>query len=504
MARRKSVMQVLAEAYRAKQQAKAAELKRVQHKEQAAAKAAEERRRRQKREAARAEAERARLVAAGQKHLEREQAAQEREVARIERELAKRQAERQRAAEQREREQARVEKERQKQAREVHLLEQKADAEKLTLQAQERLEELQAVLTDRPRNLKSWHPYVEQELAKQGPQGVADAVEEVLRGSSVPKGCRVGAGAAYIPEAQQLLIEVELPQLEVVPAVVAYRVVAQRTEIVAQPRKEAETKKIYRTLVARLTLRALDEAFSTTPPDLVTTVVFNGHVSAKDRATGRPVRPCLVSVVAQREQFDELVLDEPELDAQESLKYLGAVVSRHPHDLEAVAPVIEIDLSRYRITADVGAVAGLDSRPDLLQMDPYAFERLVRELFEAMGFETWRTQGSRDDGVDAVAVHRDPVGTTVFAIQAKRSKNAVPVETVRALAGVMHDKAASRGVLVTTSWFGKASADFAHRNGRMQLIDGRNLKALLKEYLNMDVLIGLPKTPPGWQSSDIQ
>jgi restriction system protein len=289
-----------------------------------------------------------------------------------------------------------------------------------------------------------------------------------------------------------------------VPAVVAYRVVAQRTEIVAQPRKEAETKKIYRTLVARLTLRALDEAFSTTSPDLVTTVVFNGHVSAKDRATGRPVRPCLVSVVAQREQFDELVLDEPELDAQESLKYLGAVVSRHPHDLEAVAPVIEIDLSRYRITADVGAVAGLDSRPDLLQMDPYAFERLVRELFEAMGFETWRTQGSRDDGVDAVAVHRDPVGTTVFAIQAKRSKNAVPIETVRALAGVMHDKAASRGVLVTTSWFGKASADFAHRNGRMQLIDGRNLKALLKEYLNMDVLIGLPKTPPGWQSSDIQ
>jgi hypothetical protein len=34
----------------------------------------------------------------------------------------------------------------------------------------------------------------------------------------------------------------------------------------------------------------------------------------------------------------------------------------------------------------------------------------------------------------------------------------------------------------------------AHRNGRMQLIDGRNLKALLKEHLNMDVLIGLPKT----------
>ncbi|MDG5807514.1 restriction endonuclease [Streptomyces ossamyceticus] len=504
MTRRKSVMQVLAEAYKAKQQAKAAELKRAQQKEQAAAKAAEERRRRQKREAAKAEAERARLSAAGEKLLAREQAAQAREVARIERELARRQAERQRAAEQQEREQAREDKERQKQARETRLAQLKDEAEQRTLQAQERLAEIQAVLADRPRRLTSWHPYVEQALAEQGAQGVADAVEEVLSRSPVPEGCRASAGAAYVPEAQQLLIEVELPQREVVPAVVTYRVVAQRAEIVAQPRKETEAKEIYRTLVARLALRALDEAFSTTPPGLVTTVAFNGHVSAKDRATGQPVRPCIVSVVARREDFDELLLDEPELDPQSCLKYLGAIVSRHPHDLEPVPPVVEIDLSRYRLTADVGAVAGLDSRPDLLQMDPFAFERLVRELFEAMGFETWRTQGSRDEGVDAVAVQRDPVGTTVFAIQAKRSKNAVPVETVRALAGVMHDKAASRGVLVTTSWFGKASADFAHRTGRMQLIDGRNLKALLKEHLNMDVLIGLPKTPPGWQPSDVQ
>jgi len=48
-----------------------------------------------------------------------------------------------------------------------------------------------------------------------------------------------------------------------------------------------------------------------------------------------------------------------------------------------VPPIVEIDLSMYRITADAGAVAGLDSRPDLLQMDLYAFERLVRDLFES-------------------------------------------------------------------------------------------------------------------------
>lgn len=71
------------------------------------------------------------------------------------------------------------------------------------------------------------------------------------------------------------------------------------------------------------------------------------------------------------------------------------------------------------------------------------------------------------------------------------------MEAVQALAGAMNDKAATKGILVTTSWFGKASRDFVARNGRMELIDGRNLKSMLLEHLGLDVLIGLPKLPPG-------
>ncbi|RAG81863.1 restriction endonuclease, partial [Streptacidiphilus pinicola] len=116
--------------------------------------------------------------------------------------------------------------------------------------------------------------------------------------------------------------------------------------------------------------------------------------------------------------------------------------------------------------------------------------------------ETWRTQGSRDEGVDAVAVKRDPLGVTVFAIQAKRSRNVIDPNTVRAMAGVMNDVNASHAIVVTTSWFGKASHDFAARN-RIRLINGRNLKALMAEHLGVDVLIGLPKLPPQWRQQDI-
>ncbi|MGW3185966.1 restriction endonuclease [Kitasatospora sp. NPDC001119] len=421
----------------------------------------------------------------------------------MEAELAKRQTARRRVVETRRREEAQAEKAAERQARQAEADRLKSQAEQDTADCQRRREELETVLFLRPDGLELWHPHVEQAFTHDGPQGVSNVVEDLLRRSPVPDGCRTAAHAIYVPEAQQLLIEVDLPNHEIVPTVASYRYIAQRSEIVPQPLKQAEVHDAYARLVARLALRALDEAFSVTPAAFVESIILNGRVNATDRATSQAIRACVVSLVALRKDFAELVLDEPRLDPQQCLHRLGATVSKHPHDLEPVTPVVEADLSRYRIITETAVVATLDSRPELLQMNPYDFERLVRELFEAMGYETWRTQGSRDDGVDAVATLTDPTGSTIFAIQAKRSKNLVSVNTVRAMSGVMHDKDAGYGIVVTTSWFGKDSYDFAHRNGRLRLIDGRNLKALLAEHLNIDALIGLPKVPPGWQAGDL-
>jgi restriction system protein len=60
----------------------------------------------------------------------------------------------------------------------------------------------------------------------------------------------------------------------------------------------------------------------------------------------------------------------------------------------------------------------------------------------------------------------------------------------------MEDKNAAKGVLVTTSWVGKASRDFASRHGRIEIIEGQQLKAMLKEHLGLDARIGKPKPGP--------
>lgn len=72
------------------------------------------------------------------------------------------------------------------------------------------------------------------------------------------------------PESRELVLEVELPGQAVVPAVTQYRSKASPPpSVVPQPRKETDTKAMYRDLVARLALRAIDEALAATLPELV-------------------------------------------------------------------------------------------------------------------------------------------------------------------------------------------------------------------------------------------
>jgi restriction system protein len=73
-------------------------------------------------------------------------------------------------------------------------------------------------------------------------------------------------------------------------------------------------------------------------------------------------------------------------------------------------------------------------------------------------------------------------------------KNTVGVGSVRDLYGAMTNEKASKGILVTTSGFGRAAYEFAN-DKPMQLINGENLLALLVEYANVVAKI---EFPDGW------
>jgi restriction system protein len=329
--------------------------------------------------------------------------------------------------------------------------------------------------------------------------GKPDAVEEyftqLLALSDYPSGFNREYRIAYRQEPRELVIEYRLPSVGVIPGARDFRYVKTRGEIDELARPVKEIKELYASVTHQVALRTMWECLAASAgEDVVDGVVLNGIVAGTNRATGRSEELHLISAPASRTTFAELVLDQ--LDPASCLKYLKAIVSRHPYDLEAVEPVIEFQKAKYRFAESVDALAGIDSRPDLLAMDWYKFENLIRQLFEAMGLEVRVTQSSRDEGIDAVAYNKtDIVHQAEILIQAKRYSNCVPTNDVRALAGSVDEKRATSGVLVTTAWVSPETKAFAGRNNRLRIIEGGELKHLLAKHLNLDVRIDLARRP---------
>jgi restriction system protein len=83
--------------------------------------------------------------------------------------------------------------------------------------------------------------------------------------------------------------------------------------------------------------------------------------------------------------------------------------------------------------------------------------------------------------VDAVVFNSDPLHGGKFVVQAKRYSNTVDVAAVRELYGTVLNEGANRGILVTTSHFGRDAHEWA-ANKPLTLIDGPNILALLTKH----------------------
>jgi restriction system protein len=118
---------------------------------------------------------------------------------------------------------------------------------------------------------------------------------------------------------------------------------------------------------------------------------------------------------------------------------------------------------------------------------PAFFERLIIDLLVRMGYGGGRAEMGRalgrvgDGGVDGV-IKEDELGLDVVYVQAKRldPNKAVPLCEVRDFVGGLEGHRASKGVLVTTSYFPSTAYDFITRvSKRVVLIDGQELATLM-------------------------
>lgn len=302
----------------------------------------------------------------------------------------------------------------------------------------------------------------------------------------------VSAEIGYSQDSKHVVVDLNLPELSAVPEETTFRYVKAGDRIEATARPIAKRKATYAHLISQVALKCVDTVFRGAPSGIVDCLTLNGMLDTIDPATGQQVRVCLISVRVTADTFQSLSLGQ--VQPEHCLRSLKASVSRAPAELLPVKPLIELNMVDPRFVETMDVMSGLDSRTNLMDLTPTEFEGLITNLFGAMGLDTRQTRPSRDGGVDCVAFDPRPVFGGKVVIQAKRYKNTVGVSAVRDLFGTVQNEGASKGILVTTSGYGKAAYDFA-RGKPLELLDGSNLLHLLAEHAGLDAKIIMPD---GW------
>lgn len=299
-------------------------------------------------------------------------------------------------------------------------------------------------------------------------QRVVDAVRD-------PDGFPRARRCAYVPESNLLVVEWDLPGMGAVPEHGEFKYVKTRDEIDAKPVPVTVRRSTYQRLIAQVALRALRLVFGTDPGDLVDTVVFNGMIDDVDPATGLDVRPCLITLRATRDQFGPLRLDRVK-PVNCIRDHFAADVSEHPDELRAVEPVLTFDMADPRVIEPIDVLSGIDRRPNLLDLTPTEFEHFVQNLFAKMGLEVQVFRPGGDAGIDCVVFDPKSIFGGKFCIQAKLYRKTVPPTAVRDLFGAVNHEGATKGILITTSGFSKATYSWA-MGKPLELIDGTGLLA---------------------------
>lgn len=166
------------------------------------------------------------------------------------------------------------------------------------------------------------------------------------------------------------------------------------------------------------------------------------------------------------------LLKEDNIDTKEIVQFTnkkrGVAVSEEDEDIKA-----EKKSWREQIT-DI-----------LLNLDPYAFERLAQRLLRECGFsDVVVTKRSGDGGIDGTGKLRiKGIFSFNVAFQCKRYKGQVGAAAIRDFRGSLGTNV-EKGVLITTGAFTRSAREEASSEGKrlIDLMDGEELINKMAEY----------------------
>jgi restriction system protein len=315
------------------------------------------------------------------------------------------------------------------------------------------------------------------------PEAIIEYCELVLNNSEYPEVFPKDFDLDYNKDSKILIIEYVLPAPSNIPTLTEVKYIATKKELKESHISETQIAKIYDNTIYQISLRTLHEIFEADQANAIEAIVFNGWVEAINKATGKKVNSCIVSIQAKKSEFIEIELSN--VDPKTCFKNLKGIASSKLSGIVAVQPILQINRQDKRFVSSYDVIDKINEGDNLASMDWEDFEHLLRELFakefSSNGGEVKVTQASRDGGVDAIAFDPDPIRGGKIVIQAKRYTNTVGVSAVRDLYGTVMNEGATKGILVTTADFGPDAYEFS-KNKPITLMNGANLLYLLEKH----------------------
>lgn len=319
--------------------------------------------------------------------------------------------------------------------------------------------------------------------SRKEPTSIEDFCTLVLEASEYPHWFPKSFEINFNPANGIVIVDYQLPSPDSLPSLKEVRYVKARREFVQKEIPAPQKEGLYDDVLYQTALRSIHELYQADTANVLSSVVFNGYVQSVDPATGSPIRPCVLSLQANMEEFAQINLGN--IEPKACFRRLKGVSSSKLHSLAPVPPVLIFNRQDSRFIQPKEVVDRLAEGENLAAMDWEDFEHLIREIFEkefaAGGGEVKVTRASRDWGVDAIAFDPDPIRGGKIVIQAKRYTNTVGVDAVRDLYGTVINEGASKGILVTTAEYGPESYQFA-KGKPITLLTGGNLLSLLEKH----------------------
>lgn len=323
---------------------------------------------------------------------------------------------------------------------------------------------------------------------------IEDYFEYVIENIYMPSEVVKDYEIQYLKENKTLIISYFLPNADTVPRIIQHKYVSTRNEIDEIVLTDKKFEKFYNDIIYMCCLKTINDVLNSDDNNNIDNIVYNGWIKYIDKSTGKNAESCIITIETSKEKFLDINIEN--VDYKECIKGLKGIFAPSILSLTPVVPYMKINRedSRFIENRDAANIE-LDGF-NLATMPWEDFEYFVRELFDKMfnvdGGEVKVTQASHDGGVDAIAFDDDPIRGGKFVIQAKRYNNVVPVSAVRDLYGTMIHEGATKGILVTTSSYGKDAYDFA-QDKPITLIDGQALLGLLNKYGYSNLTIKINK-----------